>query len=87
MDNFNIESMANWEATELTEEELKGVDGGAFRPLPAKDGFMVYHIQAGDSLSRIGNHYGVTVHQLLTWNPQIKNKSHIRAGAYLYIKM
>ena len=84
----NIEKIAELEAVELSEEELSQVDGGAvqYKRPPEKRGFIIYQISRGDTLYKIGRHFGVTVNQILAWNPYIENRNKIYTGAYLYIR-
>jgi len=74
-------------AIELSEEELKKVDGGAvqYRRPEEKPGFVIYKIKDGDTLSRIAGNHRCTVKDIMAWNPYIINPSRIYAGAYLYI--
>lgn len=54
---------------------------------PAEDGFIVYTIKSGDTLSGIASKYGVTLSQLLAWNPEYKSKPNvIYAGQTVKIK-
>ncbi len=76
----------NMEAVELSLEEMNEAAGGAFKPLPPKEGFVVYKIVKNDNLTKIAKKYHTTVANLLAWNPKIKNKNLIYAGDYLYIK-
>lgn len=46
---------------------------------------QTYVVQAGDSLSAIGDRFGLTVDQLLAGNPQISDPNQIRAGDVLTI--
>ncbi len=78
--------LENMEAVELAAEELDDVVGGAYRIPKAKDGFFVYQIQKGDTLTRIAEHYGCTIRDLMTWNSKIVDKNRIFAGDYLYIQ-
>jgi len=75
----------NYEALELTPEQMDEITGG-YKKLAAKKGFKIYQIKKGENLTRIANANKCTVADLLKWNPQIKNKNLIFAGAYLYIK-
>ncbi len=77
----------NKEAMELNEEQMDDVNGGAYKPLPYKPGFGQYVIQPGDTLIRIAKAFNTTVDALMSYNPQIKNRNLIRAGAYMYIWM
>ena len=76
----------NLEAMELNEKELNEIAGGAFKPLPDKPGFIIYQISKGETLGRIAKRFGVTVKDLLNWNPKITNRNLIYYGDYLYIQ-
>ncbi len=81
--------MSEWEnkaAEELSVEEMNEIAGGAFKPLPIKTGFIVYQIQKGDTLGRIAKAFGVTINDVMKWNPKITDKNKIYYGDYLYIK-
>ena len=71
---------------ELNQNDMNEVSGGRYQPLPEKTGFFQYHIQPGDNLIKIAKRFNTTVSELMSYNPQIKNKSLILAGAYMYIK-
>ena len=73
-------------AMELNENEMNEASGGAYKPLPYKPGFFQYQIQPGDNLTRIARMYNTTVNKLMSYNPQIKDRNLIRAGAYMYIQ-
>ena len=81
-----MSELENFEAIEMTAEEKAEVAGGAYKKPPTKKGFMIYQIQPGDTLFKIGKTYHCTVNDLLVWNPDITNRNLIRAGKYLYIK-
>ena len=76
----------NLEAVELDMNEMNEVAGGAFKPLPDKRGFIIYQISRGETLGRIAKRFGVTVKDLMNWNPKIVDKNKIYYGDYLYIK-
>ena len=84
----NIERIAELEALELSADEMNEVSGGAvqFKQPAQKVGFIIYQIGRGDTLNKIARHFGVTVNQILSWNPYIENKNKIYYGAYLYIR-
>ena len=72
---------------ELNMEEMNEVAGGAFKKPAAKTGFLIYQIQANDTLIRIAQKFGIKSYkEILKWNPKITNPSLIRTGDYLYIK-
>ncbi len=74
-------------AIELNAEEMNSiVGGGRFDKLPARDGFIVYKVQGGDTLGKIARDHNCTVNDILLWNPKITDKNTIYAGEYLYIR-
>ena len=77
----------NLEAMELSMDEMDQAAGGANRyaPLRNKNGYIIYKVKAGDTLSRIAGQHRCTVSDILRWNPKITNKSRIYANEYLYI--
>ncbi len=77
------ESMLN----ELTAEEMNEASGGAYRPLPAKEGYFIYQIHYRDVLIRIAKQFNTTVKEIVKANPKIKNASLIHTGDYIYIPM
>ena len=81
-----FENIENFEAVELSIEEMNEIAGG-YKPMAAKRGFTQIQIKKGDTLTRIARAYKCTVTDLMKWNPQIKNKNLIYAGAYLYINL
>ena len=81
-----FENIENFEAVELSAEEMNEIAGG-YKPMRAKQGFTQIQIKRGDTLNRLARAYKCTVADLLKWNPQIKNKNLIYTGAYLYIKL
>ena len=81
-----FENIENFEAVELSIEEMNEIAGG-YKPMAAKRGFTQIQIKKGDTLTRIARAHKCTVADLLKWNPQIKNRNLIYAGAYLYIKL
>ena len=76
----------NTPAEELNLEEMNEVAGGKFTRPAEKKGFIIHQIQKGETLYKIANHYHVTVDQILSWNPKIKDRNKIYYGDYLYIK-
>ena len=76
----------NREVRELNPEEMDKVVGGAYKPLPPKEGFIIYKIQNGDTKSSICEQFWCAESQLSTWNPQITNWTFLRAGQEIYIK-
>ena len=79
------ENFEDYEAVELTPDQMDEIAGG-YKKLTEKKGFRQYQIKKGENLTRIAKAHNCTVADLLKWNPQIKNKNLIYAGAYLYIK-
>jgi lysozyme len=49
-------------------------------PAGEAEGEILYLVQPGDTLKRIADRAGVTVDQILAWNPQITNPNRIFAG-------
>lgn len=81
-----MSELENMEAVELSMDEMNEVSGGKFsRPNP-KNGYVIYQIQKGETLGRIATKFGVTVNNLLKWNPKITDRNKIYYGDYLYIK-
>ena len=81
-----MSELENYEAIEMTAEEMAEVAGGAYKKPAAKKGFRIYKILPGDTLYKIGRAHHCTVNDLLLWNPDITDRNLIRAGKYLYIK-
>ncbi len=80
----------NFEAMELSMDEMDKVSGGAadrFKPLTAKNGYTIYKVKKGDTLSKIASTHNCTVRELLAWNPKITNQNRIYANEYLYIRL
>ena len=63
---------------ELNAKELQEAAGGA------SQGYIVYVVQKGDTLTKIAGRYGVTVAQLVQWN-NIANPNLILVGQKLRI--
>ena len=70
---------------ELNLEEMEAISGGAFKPLPKKEGFLVYQIQKNDTLSRIAKANNTTVVRLMKENPKIVDINKLYAGDFIYI--
>ena len=81
-----MSELENYEAIEMTAEEMAEVAGGAYKKPPTKKGFMIYKILPGDTLYKIAKIHHTTVDALMSYNPQITNRNLIRAGAYMYIR-
>jgi len=75
--------------TELNLEQMEdavGGTGGSKKKLPPKPGCDIYLIRPGDTLTKIGNRYGVTPKYLKSINPGIINDvNDITAGRYMYV--
>ena len=69
----------------LEPEEMDAVNGGAFKPLPPKRGYVVYQIQKGDTLSRIARAHNVSVAMVMRANSKIDDVNKIYVGDYIYI--
>ena len=86
MSELDLGNAVAVEAFELSPEEMDEVTGG-FKMPPEKKGYKRYQIQAGDTLIRIANKFGISNwKKILEWNPKITNPRLIRTGDYLYIK-
>lgn len=79
---------------ELNLNEMEEVSGGAgkdgpggsAKPLPPKDGCIVYQIMAHDTLGKIANNFHTTVAKIKAANVgYIVNPNFIRTGFYIYI--
>ena len=81
-----MDEMKMPEVRELTMEEMDMAAGGAFKPLPPKQGFIVYQIEKGDTLNKISRRFNCTVADILKWNPKIADKNKLYYGDYIYIK-
>lgn len=55
------------------------------QPQPAQT--ATYVVARGDNLSKIAAKHGVSLFQLIAWNPQIKNPSLIYAGQVIVVEM
>ena len=82
-----MSEILNNEIKVLNPEEMQEAAGGKYKPLPYQAGYAQYIIQPGDTLTRIAKMFNTTVNKLMSYNPQIKDRNLIRAGAYMYIKM
>ena len=72
--------------SEMNLMDMEKVVGGFKKP-SEKQGFFIYKIVRGDTLSRIARRFNTTVQRLLLANPKIKNRNLIRTGDYLYINL
>ena len=60
--------------------------GGSAKPLPPKDGCIVYQIKPGETLGRIATAHRTTVAKIMAVNKGLLvNQNFIRAGFYIYI--
>ncbi len=76
------------ENKELNLNELEtaaGGKGGSAKLLPDKEGFDVYKIRRGDTLSGIARKFHTTVNYLYSINPTIRDVDDITAGYYIYV--
>ncbi len=81
----NVEALEAGEV-ELSPEEMDEISGGFKRPAEKK-GYVIYQIQAHDTLIRIAEKFGIdNYRKIVDWNPKITNPRLIRTGDYLYIK-
>ena len=70
----------------LTTGQADGGTGGGTSSAPAAPEGAVYHtVAAGDTLWAIAQRYGVTMGEILVWNPQIKNPNVIQVGLTLRV--
>lgn len=70
----------------LTTGQTDGGTGGGTSSAPAAPEGAVYHtVAAGDTLWAIAQRYGVTMGEILVWNPQIKNPNVIQVGLTLRV--
>ena len=77
--------MENKELNMNEMEEVSGGKGGSPTVLPKKDGFEVYKIVHGDTLSGIAKKYKTTVNYLMSINPTITDRDDITSGRYIYV--
>ncbi len=70
----------------LNELELAagGKGGMVYRPRE-EDGYFIYKIKSGDTLTRIANRFHTTVEILKAINDSITNVNDITAGRYIYV--
>lgn len=70
----------------LTTGQTDGGTGGGTSSAPAAPEGAVYHtVATGDTLWAIAQRYGVTMGEILVWNPQIKNPNVIQVGLTLRV--
>ena len=84
-------TFAFWEESsscrdKLTTGQTDGGTGGGTSSAPAAPEGAVYHtVATGDTLWAIAQRYGVTMGEILVWNPQIKNPNVIQVGLTLRV--
>lgn len=82
-------TFAFWEDSSSYRDKLttgQSDSGGGTSSAPAAPEGAVYHtVAAGDTLWAIAQRYGVTMGEILVWNPQIKNPNVIQVGLTLRV--
>ena len=71
---------------ELGAAEMNEVAGGAKRP-KEKEGYVIYQIKRGDTLTKIARMFNTTIASIMAVNPKIKDKNLIYDDDYIYIKL
>lgn len=66
-------------------QESSGQSGGSTPVTPAPEGAVYHTVVAGDTLWGIAQTYGVTMGEILVWNPQLKNPNVILPGQRLRV--
>lgn len=81
-----------WEAYDKYRQELTpvgqesgGQSGGSTTATPAPEGAVYHTVVSGDTLWGIARTYGVTMGEILVWNPQLKNPNVILPGQQLRV--
>ena len=69
-----FENIENYEAVELSIEEMDAISGG-YKPMAAKKGFTQIQIKKGENLTRIAKAHKCTVADLLKWNPRSRTRT------------
>lgn len=69
----------------LTTGQTDGGTGGTSSAPAAPEGAVYHTVAAGDTLWAIAQRYGVTMGEILVWNPQIKNPNVIQVGLTLRV--
>ena len=64
---------------ELNAKELQEAAGGA------SQGYIVYVVQKGDTLTKIAGRYNTTVAKIMSVNPELTDPGFIVSGCYIYI--
>lgn len=63
----------------------EGGNGAGNQIVAAADTIIYYTVVRGDTLSHIARRYGISLAQLLAWNPQIKNPNLILPGQMIVV--
>ena len=66
-------------------QESSGQSGGSTPVTPVPEGAVYHTVVAGDTLWGIAQTYGVTMGEILVWNPQLKNPNVILPGQRLRV--
>ncbi len=66
-------------------QESSGQSGGSTPVTPAPEGAVYHTVVAGDTLWALAQTYGVTMGEILVWNPQLKNPNVILPGQRLRV--
>lgn len=66
-------------------QESSGQSGGSTPVTPAPEGAVYHTVVAWDTLWGIAQTYGVTMGEILVWNPQLKNPNVILPGQRLRV--
>lgn len=81
-----------WEDYDKYRQELAvagqdsgGSSGGSTPVTPAPEGAVYHTVVSGDTLWAIAQTYGVTMGEILVWNPQLKNPNVILPGQRLRV--
>ena len=81
-----------WEDYDKYRQELAvvgqdggGPSGGSTPVTPAPEGAVYHTVVSGDTLWGIARTYGVTMGEILVWNPQLKNPNVILPGQRLRV--
>ena len=84
-------TFAFWEDSSSCRDKLttgqadSGTGGGTSSAPAAPEGAVYHTVAAGDTLWAIAQRYGVTMGEILVWNPQIKNPNVIQVGLTLRV--
>lgn len=66
-------------------QDSGGPSGGSTSMAPAPEGVVYHTVVSGDTLWGIARTYGVTMGEILVWNPQLKNPNVILPGQRLRV--